>query len=156
VGASESSVAEKYRSVSPVNAVFPDVPRGHDLQVTRVGVDEYAVRVEYKITPLLARPGGRPAIHWTWQGSDDSGNVYVESGGAFGPSDDGRATDGVLSLTPIPTPGVHTLHIVLEPWISREGDQRSVSFEVVVDVPGPVRGTSAAWPDEAPSTAELK
>jgi hypothetical protein len=85
---------------------------------------------------LPPRRGGRPAIHWRWDGSDDSGEAYVESGGAHGPSADGQATDGVLSLTPIPTPGVHSLHIVLEPWIAREGDQRAVSVDVVLDVHG--------------------
>jgi hypothetical protein len=114
-------MAQNYRSVSAVNVVFTHVPRGHDLQVTKVGVDEHAIRIEYRSTPVLARPGGRAAIHWTWQGSDDSGNVYVESGGAVGSSDDDGQPTGVLSLTPIPTPGVHRLHIVLEPWISREG-----------------------------------
>ena len=129
-------MAQEYRAVWPVDAVFSDVPRGHELRITRVGVDEHAIRVEYKITPLLPRPGGRPAIHWRWQGSDDSGEAYVEAGGAHGPSADGQATDGVLSLTPIPTPGVHSLHIFLEPWITREGDQRAVSVDVVVDMPG--------------------
>ena len=115
--------------------VFRDVPRGHDLQVTGVGVDQHAIRVEYRITPALPRPGGRPAIRWAWRGSDELGSLYVQAGGAVGQSEDQEATTGVLSLTPIPAAGVHTLEIVLEPWIGREGDQGSVSFKVVLNVP---------------------
>jgi len=91
-----------YVSFTPLDVHFADVPRGHDLHITEVGIDQHAIRIEYRFTPALKRPGGRPAINWTWQGYDDLGNVYGESGGAYGVSQDGQATDGVLSLTPYP------------------------------------------------------
>jgi hypothetical protein len=120
---------------TPLDVRFPDVPHGHELHIWGVGIDEHAIRVEYRISPTMERPGGRPAINWRWRGYDDRGNAYGEAGGAYGVSQDGQATDGVLSLTPIPLPGTYTLHIVLEPLVPSEKDRSSYNFEVVVKVP---------------------
>ena len=129
------SQRDDYVSFTPLDVRFPDVPRGHDLHIRGVGIDQHAIRVEYRISPTLERPGGRPAINWRWRGNDDLGNAYGEAGGAYGVSQDGRATDGVLSLTPIPSPGSCTLRIVLEPLVPSENERHSCSFEVVVELP---------------------
>ncbi len=128
-----------YVSFTPLDVHFADVPRGHDLHITGVGIDQHAIRVEYRLTPALKQPGGRPAINWARHGYDDLGNVYDESGGAYGVSQDGQATDGVLSLTPIPSPRSYTLHLVLEPVVASERDRRSCSFEVLLNEPPSAR-----------------
>lgn len=56
-----------YVSFTPLDVHFADVPRGHDLHITGVGIDQHAIRVEYRLTPALKQPGGRPAINWAWQ-----------------------------------------------------------------------------------------
>jgi hypothetical protein len=119
------------------------VPHGHDLHVTGVGIDEYAIRIEYRITPALPnmRPpeppqsNWRPPIAWHWQASDDLGNSYMECGGAYGASSDGLATEGVLSLSLLPTPGSRTLHIVLEPRVAPHGDHHNCRFDALINVP---------------------
>jgi hypothetical protein len=134
-------VPQQYEWFSPLAVHFPGVPHGHDLHVTGVGIDEYAIRIEYRITPALPnmRPpdapqsNWRPPITWRWQASDDLGNSYEEYGGAYGASSDGLATQGVLSLSPLSPPGRQTLHVLLQPRVA--GDHYECRFDALIDVP---------------------
>jgi hypothetical protein len=88
----------------PLDVRFPDVPTGHELRITGIPADDYALRVEHRIRPAVeASPG------WDWEATDEQGRTYDQAGGAYGPLPDGQETDGVLSLVPFPPPGRHTL-----------------------------------------------
>ena len=112
---------QRYVCFSPLDVHFPDVPHGHDLQIIGVGIDQHAIRIDYRITPALPsmrppEPRGsdwQPPLTWDWQATDEVGRSYMPAGGAYGASSDGHATAGVLSLTPLPALGRHTLHIAL-------------------------------------------
>jgi hypothetical protein len=71
------------------------------MDVMAAGVDAFALRVRYEISPPLER--GDPARYaWLLLGQDDLGNQYDEGGGAYGLSADGSRTEGVRSLLPLP------------------------------------------------------
>ena len=131
----------RYDSFLAVHIVFPDFLQGHELQITGIGVDQYALQIEYRITPALAnmrppeKPGTdwRPPIHWSWNATDDLGTAYVEAGGAYGASPNGLTTNGVLSLTPFPSPGARLLHVALNAWTKSWYEQRTCAFEVAIE-----------------------
>jgi hypothetical protein len=103
------------------------------LYLTRIILDEHAIRIEYVIVPALPiwdQARGRPPIHWLWHAVDDLGNRYIDSGGAYGVSSDGESTEGVLSLQPLPPPDARSLRVVLSPWFQSESDARECTFDV--------------------------
>lgn len=103
------------------------------LYLTRIMLDEHAIRIEYTIAPTLPvwdRARDQPPIHWLWQAVDDLGNRYIDCGGAYGVSPDGESTEGVLSLQPLPPPEARSLRVVLSPWFENESDARECAFDV--------------------------
>ena len=117
-----------------VNYACADLIPGRQLHVTEVMLDQYAIRIEYILTPPLPgvnpEAGDRPPIRWLWHGTDDLGNRYTDCGGAYGLSVDARSTRGVLSLQPLPPPEACSLRIVLNPWFRSELDARECAFDV--------------------------
>ncbi len=102
---------------------------GRELRVLRLDQDQNALRIEYEITPAL--PVGPPfLISWSWSAQDDTGQHYEMAGGAYGPSDDGKATRGVLSLTPLLNPDARSLRILLNPSLLPTWEERTYSFEL--------------------------
>ncbi len=82
---------------------------GRALRLTALGVDAVALRLWYEVTPPLApvnwddvRADEAADGVWFLWGSDDRGNEYLDGGGAHGPTADGRRTEGVHSLLPLP------------------------------------------------------
>lgn len=91
-----------------LDVVIRDLLPERTLRVTSVGMDEYALRVEYEITPPINPAGWEDAIKegaaqyvWYLSGHDNLGNEYDDWGGAYGLSPDGQRTEGVRSL-PLP------------------------------------------------------
>jgi hypothetical protein len=57
---------------------------------------------------------------WRFYAVDNLGNEYTDGGGAYGLAEDGRRTDGVLSLQPTPPAEATSLRISLGPWTDRD------------------------------------
>jgi hypothetical protein len=84
---------------------FPIMESKYILEIKNLYMDEYAIRINYKVTPPVPymSPETGNALLFTWRGyaKDNSGNEYHSCGGACGLSSDGKFTDGVLSFTPL-------------------------------------------------------
>jgi hypothetical protein len=110
-------------SSDPANAVevgarIDDLLPGRSLLVTRVGVDQVAIRVRYEIrppVPLIGDEDRIACVAWLLNARDDAGGEYTDWGGAFGASPDGTFTDGVRSLQPVPPPGATFLNLEFAP-----------------------------------------
>jgi hypothetical protein len=111
----------------PVDHVCPNEIPDHELRIVEMAVDEHAIRVRYRITPMPPR-----LISWRWRGIDDLGNEYDECGGAYGPSPDGESLEGVLSLRPLPQPGAKTFRFTLIPELPPHPAGHPCVFEVVL------------------------
>jgi hypothetical protein len=102
---------------------------GRELHVLSLGQDPYGPCIEYEITPAL--PMGPPfLISWCWSARDDTGQHYEMAGGAYGPSDNGEVTRGVLSLTPLLNPDARSLRILLNPSLLPTWEERTCSFDI--------------------------
>jgi len=102
---------------------------GHELHVLTLAQDQHALRIEYEITPALP---AAPSISWIWSAEDDTGQTYEMAGGANGPSPERDATTGVLSLTPLLSPGARSLRVVLNPALLPSWEERVCSFDVAL------------------------
>jgi hypothetical protein len=71
----------------------PDLLPGHEVRFTEVGLDGIGIRVEYTIAP----PISMGSLAWTGVARDDRGHEWEDAGGAYGPSSDGRCTEGVMT-----------------------------------------------------------
>ncbi len=66
-----------------INHQCPDVIPERRLDLTRIILDEHAIRIEYAIVPALPvwdQARDQPPIHWVWTAMDDLGNMYIDSG----------------------------------------------------------------------------
>jgi hypothetical protein len=112
------------------------------LHVSEVWLDESVnvIRIEYTMTPPTPNPGpttGHQSCMSWWQAVDDVGTTYTDCGGAYGLSNDGQSTQGVLSLQPLPPPEATSLTITLNPSFGSEIDAREWTFNVDL---GPASG----------------
>jgi hypothetical protein len=125
----------------PVDCTCPDLIPRRLLRVTELVLDQYAIRVEYTITPALPtiEIGDEPPITWLWHAVDNVGNVYTDAGGAYGPSEDGLSTNGVLSLVPLPQPEATSLTITLNPWFTSVTDTTTCTFTVGLSLSPPIK-----------------
>lgn len=106
-----------------------DIFPGHELRVLVLSQDEFALRIDYEITPALPV---QPGVSWSWSAEDDTGQAYEMAGGAHGPSRERDATTGVLSLTPLLAASARTLHVVLNPALLPSWEGRVCRFDVDV------------------------
>lgn len=118
----------------PINYTCPNRIRQHLLHVTEVILDQYAIRIRYTATPPLPQieqgVGNVSPVNWMFHAVDNLSNTYTDAGGAYGSSKDGRSTDGVLSLQPLPPPEASSLRVVLNPRAESEGDVDECVFDV--------------------------
>jgi hypothetical protein len=112
-----------------INQRFSIMASKYELHILDLYVDEYAIRINYKITPPVPYidPEMEGALLFTWRGhaKDDSGNEYNSWGGACGLSSDGNFTDGVLSFTPIFEENILFLDVTFIPEKMRTGEEYS-------------------------------
>jgi hypothetical protein len=91
----------------------------HKLTIESFTVSSERMEIGYRLTPPLpqSRPDSdhEPYVFLALEAADDVGNRYLDSGGAFGPSVDGNATEGSLSVQPGPYADARsvTLHLTL-------------------------------------------
>jgi hypothetical protein len=119
-----------------IRGLFPD----REMRITKLSVDHHSVALHYRISPALPDrdPGdGSPWLTWDWSGVDDLGNEYASWGGAYGTSDDGRSTDGDLTLSPAPADGARLLRVHLAPFRHNEGDLGTAMAEIPVSLDSP-------------------
>lgn len=133
----EDSLDDSARTV-PVNRTCPDLIPGQVFNVLEANFDNYAIRVEYRITPgiddLRKRTRGQPPIIWQWSATDDLGNEYEQCGGAYGPSRDGQSTEGVLSLRPLPPRDAKWLRVSVNPFFLPELNMKESACVVHIDL----------------------
>lgn len=96
----------------------------HELTIKGFAATTEHMELRYRLTPPLPQGEldengeyGDPEsyVFLALEAVDDVGNEYLDSGGAFGPSADGSATEGSLSVQPGPYADARsvTLHLVL-------------------------------------------
>jgi len=100
-----------------MNIVIRDLLPDRVLRVTAIDLDEYALKVRYKIIPPVnprlegVSEGSLLQYAWYLAGRDDLGNQYDSGGGAYGLAADGQSTEGVHSLIPVPAASASWLDI---------------------------------------------
>jgi len=138
-----------YDRFTPTDISCPDLLVGHELRVVGVGIDQYAIRLKYRITPPLPNsrpsdpptPGWTPPVSWAWHARDDLGNRYAQAGGAYGLSHDEQSIEGVFSLVPLPPRDARSLRVSLGAE-TRSGVEVTSTFEV----PLPLSPTNSGLP----------
>jgi hypothetical protein len=78
----------------------------YTLDIRDLYLDEYAIRINYQVTPPVPRPNPEnDSLLFTWYGYavDNLGTQYNSCGGACGTSTNGQFTEGVLSFIPVMT-----------------------------------------------------
>jgi hypothetical protein len=106
---------------------------GHTVRLVAVGVDEYALRIDYEIQP----PVGSGSLTWPSIAEDDVGTSYLPGGGAYGPSEDGDLTLGTLSTMPAPPVEASAMRIRFAPLDHSDTHvQRGngPAYELLIDV----------------------
>jgi hypothetical protein len=88
-----------------VDRQFAVIASQYTLDIRDLYLDEYAIRINYKVTPPVPRhqnPEIADALFFSWGGYavDNLDNHYNSYGGACGLSTDGKFTEGVLSFIP--------------------------------------------------------
>lgn len=115
-----------------IDRQFSIMASKYELDILNLYVDEYAIRINYKVTPPVPymNPEMEGALLFTWCGhaKDNSGNYYNSWGGACGLSSDGKFTDGVLSFTPIFEENILFLDVTFIP--ERINTNEEYSFRV--------------------------
>jgi hypothetical protein len=106
---------------------------GHQVSVVGVGVDEYAIRIDYEIQPAITLG----LLAWPSAAEDDVGTSYLPAGGACGASEDGDITLRTLSTKPPPPVEASTIRIRFAPLAGSEthveaGD--GPAYELLIDV----------------------
>ncbi len=117
-----------------VDHVCYDLIPNREVRVREVWFDSYGIRVEYTVTPALPNidpevlepvPGDPnvpdpPRLNFLAHAMDNLFNVYTYADGAFGLSDDGQRTNGVVTLVPLLPSEAYWLTITLGPWTAPE------------------------------------
>lgn len=98
-----------------INRRLTGIASKYEIQIICLYVDTDAIRIKYEITPSINSPERRgiPIITWEGYARDNHGGDYQGSGGASGPSADGKRTNGVLSFVPLPGEDVKRLDITM-------------------------------------------
>lgn len=95
------------------------IPHGV-VRITAIGIDQFTLRVEYEVAPLIPASDDRVAREdpgqyvWVLTGKDNLGNNYEHGGGTTGPADDMQCTQGVESLLNPPAPDASWIDLFLE------------------------------------------
>jgi hypothetical protein len=110
--------SNKPKSIVKIGLLFENVLSTYRWYIKYLYVDRYAIRVEYKLTPPLFFPDGDDVLVTLtdiWgHATDNLGNDYDSAGGAFGLSDDEKATEGVISFVPLPPVKATSINFFIE------------------------------------------
>lgn len=110
-----------------INRQFLVVNSTYKLDVESLYTDEYAIRINYQVTPpvpyLDSDPEGSLLFTWWGYAIDNNGAEYNSQGGACGLSRDGKSTNGVLSFTPLFLKDILFLDVAMLPERINEKDK---------------------------------
>ncbi|GHE45621.1 hypothetical protein [Streptomyces capitiformicae] len=133
--------------VEPVEPVEPmeNIPvlgGRHKLSIESFAVTTERMELRYRLTPPLPQTlsdsdsdsddgdDEGPYVFLALEADDDVGNEYLDSGGAFGPSADGAATEGSLSVQPGPYADARSVTLRLTLFDGTHEETRSFTLPV--------------------------
>lgn len=114
-----------------IDKKFSNIASKYEFYIDYLHLDDYAVRIRFRMFPAFPNYEGIPLITWGGFAKDNLGNDYEYAGGACGKSSDGTHTEGIISFSPLPNKKIDKLEITL---VSGGIDPR-IEFEVVVNFP---------------------
>jgi hypothetical protein len=121
-------------SVIAINQSFK-VLSAHRWDIDYLHTDQYAIRVEYRITPPIWLPDEidvLPTDAALWgHAVDNLGQKYDCVGGALEISTDKQSTQGVISFAPLPSKETASIQFFIE--IRRKGKGKdSIGFSILL------------------------
>jgi len=106
----------------------------HTLTAERFEVTPERMDLHYRIEPplpqSLTEDDDGPHVYFWMEAADNAGNEYTEGGGAYGPSEDEKATIGSMCVQPGPYLNATSVDLKITFWDGSSEETHTFTFPV--------------------------